>query len=154
MGYRLQLFAQITRDLLEQKTALAWAFRLERRTQDGDVKYIVGEQPGPLCQAQQEPLSLRREQAGRACPSWALWLGAAGAALGLSPQSLGQPCQGDSRHWGQGCPQHGTVGVSFHLVLGCWVRTGLPLTCPPPLTDTGGEGGRGASHEPPQVRHD
>lgn len=53
----------------------------------------MGEQLGPLCQAQQEPLSLSREQAGLACPSWALWLGAAGAVLNLSPQNVGQPCQ-------------------------------------------------------------
>lgn len=44
MWYRLQLFAQITRDVLEQKAALAWAFRLGRRIQDGGVEHIEGEQ--------------------------------------------------------------------------------------------------------------
>lgn len=48
-----------------------------------------------------------------------------------------------------------TMGLSFHLagfgVLGeDWAPPDVSL----PLPDTGGEGGRGAAHEPPQVRHD
>lgn len=102
MGYRLQLFAQITRDLLEQKAALPWAFGLGRRTQDGGVKHIVGKNNWiPLSK-----IPLLEEGTSWACLSQLGFV-----ALGLSPQNLGQPCQDDSRH----CPQHGTVRVSFHL---------------------------------------
>lgn len=55
-------------------------------------------------------LSLRREQAGCACPSWALWLGAAGLPWACHPEHWAA-LQDDSRHRHQGCPQHSTVRV-------------------------------------------
>uniref|UniRef100_A0A803VSK0 Myosin motor domain-containing protein n=1 Tax=Ficedula albicollis TaxID=59894 RepID=A0A803VSK0_FICAL len=74
----------------------------------------------PLSSSARAPLP--EEGTSWACLSQLGFVAGCCCALRLSPQNVGQPCQDACRHWGQGCPQHGTVRAGFGCLAGAGTR--------------------------------